>query len=165
MKSEDIQTSGLADVGQRLVTHARQAEFTAKRGAVVELFPYIVAARERMSARAIARFLEKEQGMKLSAVTINKALNDPKHSWNAFFDMIEPSARVYGKMERLRPRDFLFEENVLKPQIQNRLLRAAIKTFVEAEMVQAVQVLREKWFSISLEIRLKARPYIVDRLD
>ena len=47
-----------------------------------------------MSARAISRFLMEEQNVKLSAVTITRAINDPKKSWNAFFDVIEPSARV-----------------------------------------------------------------------
>jgi hypothetical protein len=60
---------------------------------VIELFPFIFEASQRMSARAISRFLLEEQGVKLSAVTITKALNDPKKSWNAFFDTIDPSAR------------------------------------------------------------------------
>ena len=164
MKIENTKTTGLADIGQRLLAHSRQAEFTARRGAVVELFPYLVAAHERMSARAIARFLEKDQGIKLSAVTITKALNDPKRSWNAFFDLIEPSARVYGKAERVRPGDFLFQEKFLNPPAKNRLVRAAIKAFVEVEVRQAVTVLREKWFCIDWNIRLKARPYLETRL-
>ena len=35
-----------------------------------ELFPFIYDASERMSARAISRFFQEEQNIKLSAVTI-----------------------------------------------------------------------------------------------
>src|ERR1039457_3950205 len=101
-------TAGLVGVGQKLLAHSKVTEFTARHGLVVELFPFIVGAAERMSARAISRFLEKEQGVKLSSVTIQRALNDPKKSWNLFFDAIEPAARIYAKGESVPMRDFLF---------------------------------------------------------
>jgi hypothetical protein len=85
-------TTGLMGVGQKLLAHSKVAKFTATRGLVVELFPFIYGASERMSARAISRFLEKEQRVKLSSVTITRALNNPKKSWNLFFDAIEPHA-------------------------------------------------------------------------
>ena len=45
-----------------------------------------------MSAKAISRYLAKVQKIKLSIVTVNKALKDPAKNWNLYFDMIEPSA-------------------------------------------------------------------------
>jgi hypothetical protein len=166
MKFEDTKSSGLADIGQRLLAHSRQAEFTARRGAVVELFPYLVAAHERMSARAIARFLEKEQGIKLSAVTITKALNDPKKYWNQFFDTIEPHVKIYENWDRTETREkFLYDDKAFKVMLPNLpgrdLLRKALAKY---EFAQAINALREKWFSIDLGIRIKARPYLAERL-
>ena len=100
-------TTNATDIGLKLVGHAKSTEFTANRGLVIELFPFIFEASQRMSARAISRFLLEEQGVKLSAVTITKALNDPKKSWNAFFDTIEPSARVIANWVKSEAFGFL----------------------------------------------------------
>src|ERR1039458_10527667 len=94
MAQDHQKTTSATDIGLKLVGHAKSTEFTAHRGLVIEMFPFLFEASQRMSARAISRFLLEEQGVKLSGVTITKALNDPKKSWNGFFDSIEPSARV-----------------------------------------------------------------------
>src|ERR1035437_3237553 len=94
MTNENETPVRLIDVGQKLVGHSKSAEFTANRGLVVELFPFIFEASERMSARSISRFLQEEQNIRLSAVTITKALNDPKKNWLSFFESIEPAAIV-----------------------------------------------------------------------
>jgi hypothetical protein len=164
MKFEDTKSSGLADIGQRLLAHSRQAEFTARRGLVVELFPYLVAAHERMSARAIARFLEKEQGIKLSAVTINKALKDPAKNWNLFFDLIEPAARTFAKDETVPMKNFLFREKYFWKQAKNPIIKAAAKVMISDDVSQAIGILRGKWYVIDWEVRLKARPYLEHRL-
>jgi len=162
MKDDETKASSLTDIGQKLLDHAKQAEFTAKRGAVVELFPYIFAANERMSARAIGRFLEKEQGIKLSPVTITKALNDPQKSWNAFFDILEPYALTFQKQAGISLMDFLFKDKNFSAE--NLALRGVKKLIFNHEGNHADMVLREKWFSIELGIRIKARSYLEDRL-
>lgn len=116
-----------------------------------------------MSARAIGRFLQEQHGVKVSYVTIGRALRDPARYWNLYFDGIEPSARIYGKAQGIALTDFLFNETFPK-RAKNRLVRAAIKAFVEAEVQQAVTVLRNKWFSIDAVIRLNARPHLERRL-
>jgi hypothetical protein len=98
------------DIGLKLVGHSRATEFSANRGLVIELFPFIFEASQRMSARAISRFLLEEQGVKLSGVTITKAINDPQKSWNAFFDAIEPSARVIANWWKSESLEFLFAD-------------------------------------------------------
>jgi hypothetical protein len=163
MIADGVTMSNLAEVGRKLLDHSQQAEFTAKRGAVVELFPYIFAAHERMSARAIGRFLEKEQGIKLSPVTITKALNDPKRSWNAFFDLLEPYALIFQKESTFPLTDFLFKDKNIKDG-NHLVVRLSKKLAFSAEFDQADKILREKWFSIELDIRLKARPYLEGRL-
>jgi hypothetical protein len=163
MKTDDIKRSSLTDIGRKLLDHSQRADFSAKRGAVVELFPYIFAANERMSARAIGRFLEKEQSIKLSPVTITKALNDPKKSWNAFFDLLEPYALTFQKETKTPLTEFLFKDKEVKNP-KNMAVRVSKTLFFSAEFDHADLELRDKWFSIDLGIRLKARPYLEDRL-
>jgi hypothetical protein len=157
--------TGLAEAGKKLLAHSKAAQFTAKRGLVVELFPFIFGASERMSAKAISQFLEKEQEINLSSVTINKALKDPTKNWNLFFDLIESAARDWERSEGVRMKNFLFEKKYLPEPIKNKFLNKTLKKILPTEWVNAVVTLREKWFSIDYEIRLKARPYIEHRLE
>jgi hypothetical protein len=108
MGNEEQKSVSLIDAGRKLVGHSKEVEFSANRGLVIELFPFIFEASERMSARAISRYLLQEQNIKLSAVTITKALNDPKKSWVSFFASIEHSATVIAKWHRPATFKFLF---------------------------------------------------------
>lgn len=154
----------LSGVGQKLLAHSKAAEFTAKRGLVAELFPFIFGASERMSSRAISHFLETEQGIKLSSVTINKALKNPGKYWNLFFDMIEPAARIYAEDDGVPMKSFLFKEQIFFKPAKHPLLKAAVKALVPAELAQSISILRGKWYVIDLDIRLKARLYLEHRL-
>ena len=154
----------VANIGQDLVEHAKTSNLDGRRGLVVELFPFIFRASERLSARAISKFLKEKHGTKLSAVTITKALNDPKRSWNLFFDTIEPQIEVYERSDKSAKREqFLFEDSLFK-EIHfpgRELLR---KQFLKFEIAQAIDAMREKWFSIDYQTRVKARPYLAERL-
>lgn len=168
MSNEDEKSVSLIDVGQKLVGHSKAAEFTANRGLVVELFPFIFEASERMSARAISRFLLAEQNIKLSAVTITGALNDPKKSWLSFFASIEPAAIVLAKNSKSKSFKYLF---LSKADYENRtsldsegmlsgMMARGVRALIRPEWVAADKVIREKWFSIGLGTRLKARLYL-----
>ena len=163
MKTQE-QSVSVAAIGQTLMEHSKSADLDGKRGLVVELFPSIYGANERMSARAISRFLKEKHGVKLSAVTITKALKDPKKSWNQFFDTIEPYVEAYENWEKSAKREeFLFDDDYFK-EIHfpgRELLRKQLLKFAFA---QAIKMLREKWFSIDYETRVKARPYLAERL-
>jgi hypothetical protein len=173
MSDENEKPVSLVDVGHKLVGHSKAAEFTAGRGLVIELFPFIFEASERMSARAISRFLEDEQNIKLSYVTIMKALNDPKKSWLSFFQNIEPSATVIAKLFRPASYKFLYfskseYETRSSPEskegfITSALIRGA-RAWLLPDRVAADKFLREKWFTIGLGIRLKAKPYLEEHL-
>jgi|HubBroStandDraft_2_1064218.scaffolds.fasta_scaffold34766_4 hypothetical protein len=165
MKVENNNSPSLIDVGQKLLAHSKDAEFTAKRGVVIDLFPFIYGASRRMSARAISRFLEKEQGYTLSSVTITKALNAPDKYWNLFFEHIKPHARVWEKDEKIPMKDFLFREKYFPEPFESRVIQAAAKMMVKPEVIQAVRVLREKWFSIDYETRLRAQPFLEGQLQ
>ncbi len=169
MAEEHAKQTDATDIGLKLVGHSKSTEFTAYRGLVTELFPFIFEASQRMSARAISRFLLDEQGVKLSGVTITKALNDPQKSWNAFFDVIEPSAKVIANWGKLETLEFLFwargkYEKGVDPAVGNLFGRMVVKFLVEGDLVAADKVLREKWFCINIETRQKAKPYLESRL-
>ena len=108
----------VAGVGPKLLAHSKSAEFTARRGLVVDLFPFIFGASERMNAKAISAFLEKEQGIKLSSVTVNKALKDPAKNWNLFFDQIESAARTFAAGESVPMKDFLLGRSIYSNRLK-----------------------------------------------
>jgi len=172
MANENEKPVSLVDVGQKLVGHSKSAEFTANRGLVVELFPFIFEAAGRMSARAISRFLMEEQNIRLSAVTITKALNDPKKSWISFFDMIEPSAITTAKWFRPATFKYLYwskseYESRVMPDVKSSVGRAftsGARALLQPKRAVADKVLREKWFSIGLATRLKAKPFLEEYL-
>jgi hypothetical protein len=164
----EIKTANIADMagaGQKLLDHSRSAEFTARRGLVVEMYPFIFGAAQRMSSPAISQFLASELGIKLSSVTINKALKDPHKTWNLYFDDIEPAARTFAKDNGDRLREMLFKKQIFLEPAKNPILKAVVKAFVKDEVAHAISILRTKWYSIDLEVRLKARPYLEHRLN
>lgn len=169
MAQDHQELTTASDIGLKLVGHSRSTEFSAHRGLVIELFPFIFEASQRMSARAISRFLLEEQGVKLSAVTITSALNDPKKSWNAYFDLIEPWAVVIANWWKAESLDFLFGdrgkyERIIDERIGNPIGRFAAKLLLKGDVVSADKLLRAKWFCINKEIRLKAKLYLEGRL-
>jgi hypothetical protein len=159
-----METVDLAGVGQKLLAHSKSAEFTARRGLAVELYPFIYGASARMSAPAISQFLATEQGIRLSSVTINKAIKDPAKNWNLFFDLIEPAALIFSKSSGTRMGKLLFMKQYFFKPAQNPILKAAVKMVVKEEVAKAATILRTKWFNIDWEIRLKARPFLEHRL-
>jgi hypothetical protein len=173
MKNINSTPPSLTAIGQTLVAHAHKVKLEEKRGVVVELFPFIFEASSRMSARAISRYLKDKHGVKLSAVTVAKALSDPKRSWNRYFDVIEPIAKVFEKGSYFTPMSvFLFDDEKFS-EMTKALPFAAyrghwldLKALCQITIadVQAANILREKWASIGMETRLKARPYIEHRL-
>jgi hypothetical protein len=162
--NSDIKTVSVAAVGQNLMSHAKSFNPNARRGLVVELFPAIYGANKHMSARSISKFLKEKHGIKLSAVTIIKALNDPKKSWNQFFDTIEPYVEAYERWEKSAKRDeFLFDDQAFKA-IKFPGREFVRKHLLKFAFAQAINVLREKWFTIDIVIRIEARTYLAERL-
>ena len=172
MANESDKPTRLVDIGRKLVNHSKSAEFSAARGLVIELFPFIFEASERMSARAISRFLAEHQNIKLSAVTITKALNDPKKSWLAFFEGIESAAIVTAKYFRPSSFKFLFVtkseyETRVAPDATGKITQAfthGVRAFMQPERAEAHKFLIEKWFSIALATRLKAKTFLDEHL-
>ena len=92
----------IAEIGQELVHYAKnEADFSAQRGLVEELFPYIWMASRRMSLRAISQWLESTKGVSLSANTISRAMRNQKKYWLAWSEPMEPAAKVFAEAHDL----------------------------------------------------------------
>jgi len=65
----------LKDIGAELADHSKQ-EFAAERSSLEELFPYIMIASEKMSARAISRWFKDEKMIPISAASVSKAIRE-----------------------------------------------------------------------------------------
>ena len=163
----------LTAIGQTLVAHAQKVKLEEKRGVVIELFPFIFEASSRMSARAISRFLKERHGVQLSAATISKSLSDLNKSWNQYFDVIEPFARAFEEGAYFTPMSvFLFDDQKFNEMVEAFPIRAFKGHWLDLKALcritvadaEAANILRDKWVSIGMETRLKARPYIEPRL-
>lgn len=108
--NEDI---SIQEVGAGLVEHARETEFSA-RGVLLDLFPYVYAASKRLSTRAISRWLQEAHGIKLSAVSISKALRNPDPYWEAIADKIERVARAVETVTNVAVESFLWDSDVFQ---------------------------------------------------
>jgi hypothetical protein len=92
-----------------------------------------------------------------------------KKSWNQYFEIIKPFAHGFEKGSYRIPMSvFLFDDKKFDEMTKALPFAAyrghwldlkALRQITIAD-TQAANILREKWFSISLNIRLKARPYI-----
>ena len=113
------QEINLNEVGLELLHSSKNGEFSA-RGVLPGLFPYIHSASKRMSTRAISRWLQEAQGIKLSAVSIAKALRNPEKYWEAFAEQIEPTARAVAEATGVAMESFLFDEDVFRHVVEQK---------------------------------------------
>ncbi len=100
----------LQNLGLELIENSRLSEeFSAQRGLINELFPYVYEASKRMSSRAISRWLESK-GVKLSAATIAKALRNPKPYWQELAEEIEPAATIVSNAYDVSVKSLLLDD-------------------------------------------------------
>jgi hypothetical protein len=148
------------EVGAALAQHSsEQAEFSA-RGIIGELFPYIYQASRRMSTRAISRWLAEGPKIKLSAVSIAKALRNPEKYWEEFAESIEPQARIVQDALDWPMEDFLYKQEGFEHLVSDPKTRPVITGDSDSELQNsyfeyesAVEFLRQKWFSLDSAAR------------
>jgi len=168
----ESEASPITVVGRSLQAFAKEAEFTARRGVMADLYPYIVAASKRMSARAIARFLEEEHEVKVSAVTVAKAIRNPGKYWMFFFDTIEPHLRRLQDAHGFSLNSLLFDEDAFdafcrhgeKPEHISAGDPEDLDQWLR-DYSQAVGVVQEKWYSLDAELRREAKGYLEGQLE
>jgi hypothetical protein len=164
----DKKNISLEAVGNSLIEHVQDAA-SSRPGIVGELFPYLVQASKKISVRAIARFLEEEHGVKVSYVTIGRALRNPGKYWNLYFDEIEPHAWIVAESHERSPRDFISEPEKYQEMMDGKPIYQVEgddeASFFRAERdyKNAVAVLDEKWFCFDEDILEEARFHLLKR--
>lgn len=92
-------------IGEALLNHAEEAE-SSRRGIADELFPYIYVAAKKMSTRAISRWLEETQEVKLSAATISKVLRESDPRMRSIYELMKHRERdLYSLTPNDLPQD------------------------------------------------------------
>ena len=143
-------------IGEALADYSRQAP-TSARGIVHELFPYITVASERMSSRAISRWLATEQNVKLSAATIARALRDPEKYILEIFEEIEPAVNVIRFRSRLTLEAILTDwDDPDEPEFKDIEWIDQIDEEQDESLNRAWEVLRERWFPMPQRFRILA---------
>jgi hypothetical protein len=166
----------LPAIGSSLLEHSQGADLRA-RAVIGELFPYIIQASKRITTRAISQFLEEKHEVKISFVTIGKALRNPGKYWNCYYDSIEPHAWIVAAVHGDSPlRSFMSEwekyDDLLKTEKVYQCSLDGTKEENEerisqamADYEEAVRVLNEKWFCLDDDVLQDARLYLMRRFS
>lgn len=156
-------------VGEALLNHAEEAE-TSRRGVADELFPYIYVAAKKMSTRAISRWLEETQEIKLSAATISKVLRESDLRIRSIYELMKQRERdLYSLTPNDLPHDGIplselfnlaaFESNAKLPdqqaslQIYTEDTPPTDSTAAYETRVLLYNELHREWFSLPQEFR------------
>jgi hypothetical protein len=154
-------------VGQELVDYSKEAaEFSAQRGLVEELFPYIWTAARRMSLRAVSVWLKEAQNISLSPNTLSRAMRNQKKYWLAWGENIEPAARIFAEAQGMTAENVMdmdgeeFYEMFLHgtPSISGREETAQQHEIWDYEA--AADTLKSDWFGLPDEARAQCLVYL-----
>jgi hypothetical protein len=139
-------------IGSELVESSQETEeFSAQRGLINELFPYVYEASKRMSSRAISRWLA-DKGVKLSAATIAKALRQPESYWQELADEIEPAATLFGNCRNIDVQDLLTNPEAFSVLAEHPVSPEAVSADAVRNSLNEIQAatdkLRNGWFAL-----------------
>jgi hypothetical protein len=145
----------IKELGAKLVRDSKlNEEFSAQRGLINQLFPFIYEASKRMSCRAICRWMENN-GTKLSVATVARALRNPQPYWQDIYDDIEPAALIFAAAHDIDVRALLVDhemffnlvhENNTFPTLEGRT--GTHEPGSVDEYMDACAKLQEDWFSM-----------------
>lgn len=150
------------DIGKELLTYAKEeAEFTAQRSLLDDLFPFIYVASKRMSLRAISRWLKDAHDISISYNALANAMKNEDKKWADLLEDLESSARIFAKGHDATPEDVLKDFNFFQSlEVQNcvvsdiempqELIEKEIK-----EITESARVLRNRWFNLPEEARVQ----------
>ncbi|XHR28907.1 MAG: hypothetical protein ACFUZC_23710 [Chthoniobacteraceae bacterium] len=154
----DEENIDLSDIGAALVAASEQGP-TSPREVLRELFPYIEAASQRMSSRAISQWLKDNHHVQISPATIQRALREPDKHYRDFAEFIERKALIVEKATDIRMKDFLSDERIFEHLAKGEPPKSLCPLrdedgFSEVDNFNAaVSFLEDKWFSLSAQTR------------
>ena len=149
----------ITDIGKELVGYAKdEAAFTAQRGLLDDLFPFIYVASKRMSLRAICRWFEERHRIQISPNAVSKAMRNQEAYWAQIADDVAASARSFADAYDLDPdvvlqhKDYFLNYEGSTP----KNLSASNHEELERELrrlATAAGVIRNRWFALPEEAR------------
>lgn len=155
----------LSEIGAALV-EASQLGRGSAREILRELFPYVDEASKRMSTRAISQFLKDNFDVQISPASILRALRAPDRHWEDFAEYIEGEARIVEDATGVPMEVFLFANGAFSCLDEQELSFTAVDeegTMKEFdEFRNAMQFLREKWFSLPGKAHVKCKRFFVE---
>lgn len=153
------------DIGNEIAEYSKKVEFTAQRGLVDELFPFIYVASKRMSLRAITRWLEEHHDIQISINTVANAMRDQESYWAQLVEDVEPAARIVAEAYNLAPFEVLDRFDVFQClETTTPCVAAQDAAGIEKELRQiaiALGMIRNRWFSLPEEVRIQCRRHFV----
>jgi hypothetical protein len=150
------------DIGKELLTYAKEeAEFTAQRSLLDDLFPFIYVASRRMSLRAISRWLKDAYDISISYNALANAMRNEDKKWADLLEDLESAARIFAKGHDSTPEDVLKDFNYFQfLESQNCVISDAEMSYelIEKEIkeiTESARVLRNRWFNLPEEARVQ----------
>ncbi|MCE9609548.1 MAG: hypothetical protein K8R23_04995 [Chthoniobacter sp.] len=153
-------------IGTDLIADSKAMERTP--GEILEeLYPYVLEASRRMSAREISRWLQEKRGIQISQPTISRVLRSGT-GWHSYSEIIHPVALRVASSLGLSLESFLLDDskegaNDFEHACENAKRALSEEEYKEVE--EGLVYLREKWFSLSLGTRRACAPKFVDMED
>lgn len=111
-----------------------------------------------MSTRAISNYLLEAHKVKLSAVTIGKALRDADKHWLALYEEVEPAARIFGEAHNLNTETVLGLERDAFLGLSSQPPTLAAATTEQGHISydryqEAKSILEQEWFAFDEDTR------------
>lgn len=164
--------SDISNIGAELIRESEGPQ-AKKRGISDELFPYIlVASMNGMSARAINRWLEEKQDIKLSAAMIAKVIRESDKRCVRLFDEMHHRANLIrneytmGSGVTRSPEDSLlfnkqeFESN--SPYHMSQTAQILADEFgTKKTMLDAYDSIMEEWFALPEQFRMEVKRVVI----
>ena len=148
------------NIGEELIRES-QGPKQKKRGISDDLFPYIlVASMNGMSARAISRWLEEKQEVKLSAAMVAKVIRESDKRCMRLFEVMRHKEVVFlhsitslgTDVMADQPATTLFDkprfESRSPHQLEQALLVVADESGTKKQMFETYDFIMENWFAL-----------------
>ena len=158
----------IKNIGEELLNHAEGAE-SSRRGVADDLFPYIYVAAKKLSTRAISRWLEDTQGIKLSAATVSKVLRESDERIKSHYLAVRKKEH---ELYCLLPHDpelpedgvwcsALFNLPLFEDHMRTKPTDPGYtdQTHIQAHIARLYNALHEEWFSLPVEFQDECKKY------
>lgn len=151
-----------AGVGRELIEKA--ATESSAPGLLDEMFPYIYVASKRMSVRAISRWLAEEKNIKISHVSLSKALRESEEHFTRIAEAASLAAGVLARAGKMSEEDILFGEDYFETVVKPHLPFSSAD-IPEQEVIDAASDLESTWFAYPEEVHEACKRYFTTPIE